>query len=656
MNRTPEAISREDRLRVRECCRRLAPIVAEALVVQMERVFWQLRPTADVASLEPNDVVAAYRSKGLIPPSLLVALKERGQGPAAAVAFAACIYPTRSAALLEQLEGRLDCFLAAFGRRGGANAARWVEERLPEMDRSGLHELLNDLSAAQHVPSGADANLREQCAAERCSGAALYLLTYHAEDLQRIVGNWRDDAALVRYVRTFLPTCPSREAGQEAEKLDRDTCAKIRVRLHADAPGTPDELIDRTILLERHVRRRLRDRPPLPDSVAESIAETVADCWEVHWDRLNCGFPYYAFRSHFAWWWRQSVGWWLKRHVPVPEPAAASGDANLSAEQLLVYREGYRLVRTTFFGRDTANTPRLRRALDDLWRTRLENLLSGEADDSGSVKAVAYQHEAAGVTAAQINMLSYKLRLRIWAYNLSRCAGRSNEQLQNAKLPTHDGASDYPLADRSNRSGVLVVASLARVAPIEYSLIWAFTSHRFWRACVEPQHPDPWEFGEHAVEIWHWIKGGSWDLVIKAADEAWDPVSVLVARDAGAAAIRAFIEALARCATEETVRRWLAGEGAVAAARAEAAGRDLLAHLAEPPAAMDPAGVKAWRRAADTHWIVPVWHLAILEKLQDRRLLERLNVDKSDVPVVKSLSSVLHAAPVGAERVGDGRA
>lgn len=630
-----EDIPRDEQLRARGICRQLlGPGPADSFVVQIERVLWRLIREQNPATIAmPHDVVAAYRTKGLIPPCLIACLQSSSCPEALAVCFSACIYPTRASTLLDQLEHRLSCFLTAY--QASQPTVQGLRDRqLKGVSEEEINRLLNDLAAVEYVRA-ADQRIRDQLVAERRDGAALYLATQPEEQARKILANWRDDAGLVGYIRRFLPTCPSNESGEAAR--GGEAWGRVSERLAEQAPAAAAEDRERAIAMERHLRRRARNRAAPPPGVDEGMDQVVSRCWEQHWDRLTCGFPYYAFRSHYAWWWRQSVGWWLNRKIPVPDPGKPPSTTRaLTREELLFFWEGYRLVRTTFFARDGTDTPRLRQALDDLWQLRLEKKLT---DDAGAATVKGIAAENHNLTDTRINMLSYKLRLRIWAYTLSRGRGLSNAQIISARLPTHEGASDCPLAEPANRSVACVVASLARIAPKEYSLVWAFTAHRILRPRVDPQHPDPWEFREYLIELWRWAMAGSLSQAAAAARDRWDLIDVDAAAAIELEPFRSLLRELMLRKAPADVEEYLRGPGAAQVARAEAAAREHCTRILGDGgmSAATPSAMAEWRKIAPGHWVVPVWFLTFAARLDARQLMSRLAVDEDEREQVTAL-------------------
>jgi len=281
------------------CVALLPPRAAEALAVQIERVLFRVTSDEQREELrKPPHVVAAFHGKGLIPPRLLdlaraiepepqarpadeVTLAERN-----ALAFAASVFPQRAFQLPETVLGRrLGTFL---GSRGS------IEDVSFEKDR-----LFADLSAAESVPeimTGTEAR-------ERLIGAHLYIATCHEELICRTLASWREDAGFLRYLRKYLPTSPSSLTRQD--RLVWPSWANVSKELARIFPGEPAAHHELAVIAEQMAFKEAR-RWLAPAVVPQG----VRDFWEILWDKLTSGFPYYAFASRFTWWWKQC----LKNH------------------------------------------------------------------------------------------------------------------------------------------------------------------------------------------------------------------------------------------------------------------------------------------------------------------------------------------------------
>ena len=640
----------DPRERLRGICRELlGPAPADAFVARVEQVLRHIATDREIEHVaEPEDVVELFRSRGLIPPGLRSYIEYAPNPDATAVCFAACIYPNRAYTLKNQLVRRLGSFLAAFHARVGilellsANQLQGLSQR--EVD-----QLLSDLSAAEHVPVS-DPEQKAQEAAERKAGAALYLATYDREEVQIIIRNWRDDAGVVRYIRELLPHPPSQvvpdaETAGGYTHWDKSDHG-LAQRDHAEDP--PER--QRVIALEKKARWQARSILGT-DCPMSAISQKVVACWETCWDKLICGFPYFAFRSHFVYWWRRFVENCLigevrrgrrERQIVVepegveggtvpPPPAGARGSDErclLSIDELRVFREGYRLVRSTFF--DHRGTPErtalLRRVADDLWYRRLERKMT-EEQEREAVNQIAERHRAHQITKATVNNLSHRLRLRIGAYTLSRLMGFDNQRILTAELPAQKGASDRPFSDKANLSGVLTVATVARLAPMEDTLLWPFIAHRILRPRVEPQHPDPWTFETFMPELWCWVTAEGFRPTVTYCKDA-GRVNQAAAELLDAEPVSSLLTALLGLESEEDILAYAEADGAgcVSEAAEFAISRclGLTGTQGFEPRCEDC--LSRWRKvtAGCKHLVVPVWYLAFAEQLERGPALELL--------------------------------
>jgi len=633
----PNLIADEQPSSLRACCQALSGATfPQIFSSQIERVLRHLLED-DVGKITgPESIVAAFRSNGLIPPSLIESLKPYPQPEAQAVCFAACIFPTRSHSLeQEQLRQRLAAFQEALRSHDIYDFLGM--HRLGNMPREEIERLLSDLSAA-------DFSGKEQIREQRKRGAALFVAACTPEDIETIVRNWRDDQDLVRYIRNVLNSCPSDTPGAEvevvqSEKLDWGTCGER----------------DRAMALERHVRRKIRCLR-IYDLTNALISQAVADCWQEHFDKLTSGFPYYAFRSHYARWWRVCVERWIRNHFLRGSSAgveylgaeeAEPPDSDLTPEKLRLYREGYRLVRSTFFHlTDPSQNEAVRQAVDDLWYCRLERIISAEAEPE-MVKKIAERHRERGITAAQVNNYSHRLRLKMWAYTLARQERRSNQEILDAERPTKKGITEYPFWEETNQAGVLTIACLARTAHEDHTMLWPFTAHRILHPLIDRQHKesrDSWDLTSYLPEVWQWITAGSLEVVPEGGPKDWNRVEREAVSALQGQPLKALLVQLARLESEKEVRSFAAGDGRESVAEAERACRDCCLRLAQSSALLQSIAGQMGnlRQIGEFHWFVSVWYLAIMEQLGPDEVIKRLCVERCDrKKVLKWFSLVL---------------
>lgn len=687
----------------------------EPLVVQIDRVLAALLE-GESGIESPCDPLAVFRSRGLLAPRLLDLCSERSRGlvssadaqisPAEliAISFAACAFPQRVGRMTDtEVQQRLDAFLEIYGllQTGPSTTARLDEAALNAMVQAGrlpralaaedASLLLSDLSAAGSVGKSAPPRESE----ERRAGAALYLGTCQAEVVDRIYRLWLGEAPLLRACRKWLATLPSSLVGVERRVGGQPSWPLVQAGLGKLCQPEPPAFARAAVELERMTWRETERW-----GAAGQAGQFASDVWEAQWDTLNSGFPHYAFRSRLVWWWKQCVLNYRPRRIQslgdhqlnnLAGPAsrygtAAAVESEFTPELLRCLREGYRLVRTTFFrrsgqppagaedssGHAEAND-RLRQALDALWYHRLEKQILSSQDDEISeggpedIKQIAERFPDLG--AQTINMLSHRLRLRMWAYALARLGRLTNAEIRSAKRPSRcarRGSGEQPLA---RETAVLTVASLARCVPPGRSLLGAFTAHVLLHPAIDPQHPDPWDFRRCIRELWHWVTEPAFPTALRA-DPPEEPGAM---SRAGRAAALSPVGRLEEAWTRRfTHYRNEAGHGPTTTAqdplgdvvltlRSIATEEELERYLAEPRLlgleqpivsqfgsllgpgwqAVTLGSLQQWKKLVGRegqHWIAPVLYLTWAEGLPVDALLSRLNVDPEEMGTVTALA------------------
>ena len=688
-----DILKESERGELRSVCRALlGPLTAEPLVLQLERVLRYLTDAEQQsATTKPADIVSVFRARGLVP-SRLLQLCQRITGTAQpksilipetlALCFATCAFPQRA---FQMGETELELRVAAFQRSllilfqgptatampaspddwsaaakllftGSTAEALSLEEQL---------SLLADLSASER---GMEIEARREMD-ERLNGGVLYLATCGVELVDRTIAPWRSDASLVRYFRKFLPAPPSCLVQQDQSASLSPDWGTVRSRLLQLFPYEPVECHSSAVILEQMVWKEAGRWLP-----AGLVPQRVQDFWESMWDKLISGFPYYAFRSRFTWWWRQCLQTFRfsdYRMRPQQEfddtitagtlvdQGSHAGHLAATPEILRVFHEGYRLVRTTFFRRSdkqqvesaqlesqTQTSEQLRRALDTIWYERLQQQLSEELPPS-LVKTIAARFPELG--GHTINNLSHRLRMRIWAYALARLGRLSNSQILTARRPQYKAAGGFGKYPLAGQPAVLTIASLVRMIPSDQSLLAAFTAHIFLRPLVEPQRPDKWVFQGYAGELWHWLRDQTFR---QALDTGADRGALADKALARALQETPFVEHLEKLTSSAADSDWVRYVETELTAERTAAlallgrvlgdgGRD----------AFEESAIRSWRRNAKTHWLVPVWYLTFVEQSDESELLARLRVDSCELEAVSGLARAMRAARHGVPSV-----
>ncbi len=217
--------------------------------------------------------------------------------------------------------------------------------------------------------------------------------------------------------------------------------------------------------------------------------------------------------------------------------------------------------------------------------------------------------------------------------------------------------AEYPLA---NEPGVLTVTSLAKTVSWKGTLLWPFTAHVFLHPTVDPQHPDPWTFERYVRELWWWVTDETFDDAVQhGVDEGCraDNEAVVVMQQSP---FDVLLDELRSLTTEEnqgtspTAQDFFSAQQAVFDMLENSfAGRGF---LFEQQAALDrlqqligvgglqtcaDESLRVWRRQVANHWVVPVWYLTIVERLDEDELVSRLQVDADEVADVVDLSRAM---------------
>jgi hypothetical protein len=528
-------------------------------------------------------------------------------------------------------------------------------------------ELLSDMTAA-HLVSGDDESARLE-REERLNGAAFYLASCHADMIGRISERWRGEAEIVRYLTRNITTAPSLVTGEDRRNQTYPEWSRVRKVLAELFPCEDARLHDQAIILEQIARNKAAEYLP-PYLVTDSVSEF----WEAQWERLTSGFPYFAFRSRFVYWWKQCVSnhrWWehgKKQYEAVDcvlwsetRPSQPDGEPEppeMSVEQLRWFREGYRLVRTTFFRRpdiaesdkteSDADMPadyayeneRLRRALDELWYRRLE-IEMGEDLPQAAVRQIVARFPFLGEKT--LNTYGHRIRLRISAYTLARLRRFTNAQIRSARRASkRKGAGGC--APLSDEPGVLTVASLARMVPPDHTLLLAFTAHVFLHPIVEPQRPDPWHFKRYAHELWWWIREETFSQAVEHGAHSGSRAHRAAQESLRESAFGQVIEETASMKAERELEYYLS-ERELASEQREALA--LVGKLlgddetCEEVCAAFEKSVRGWLRRSPQHWIVPVWYLKHIEQSSRGDVVSRLALDRVEVEPVANLFNAM---------------
>jgi hypothetical protein len=258
-----------------------------------------------------------------------------------AMCFAASAYPKPAGQMPNTLLARrVEAWLKEFVllRRSGAACA--TVTRLPRGVPQS--DLVSALAGEGRDPREADL---------RANGAALFLASCHRYELRRILQNWRTEGPLFQFYRRWCFPLPSNVAAEDLTTRRTPHWGRVKVRFQETCVGAHPDLITRAIILEQMLWNASR-------AFLEPTMQSVKDFWDPLATKLESGFPYYDFRSRFVWFVKQCLHFWFVRPDPAPVQIEDDGEiidesagGELTPEILRAVREGYRLVRSTFYAR-----------------------------------------------------------------------------------------------------------------------------------------------------------------------------------------------------------------------------------------------------------------------------------------------------------------
>jgi len=501
-------IENEERARLRAVCGDLLNRCPEdVFTVQVERVLQYIK-AGDCARIRgPEGVVKAFSHRGLAPRSD-VAPRMLGL----AIAFSACTFPRRIPGT--DLEARLRLLKEMYdrpvmlGTMDVLNRLRLLG-RLPAgaCDELVLG-LLADLTAAS--PDRAD---RE----ERLAGAALYVAAMSQGAILGSPGgqgprfgllrNWSDDGEFVRFFRSEAMTGPpSAYAAESLTEYGTPSWGGVLPSFEAYLDVGQQQFARKAVDMERMLWSH---RPESASS--DEYRDCVHGFWLEQNQKLNSGFPQYAFESHFVQWWHVCALNMVKEFqrrvhngATGPQDAEpgkpARGRAmptfDIDPDMARILREGWRLVRTTFHARSTRNpaadSEALRRDLDELWNYHVRKDLT-KAEDSETIQQMIER------TGAELNVntaatLVRRIKSRFRAYNLARLQGMTNADIRDNLTAT--GAAVEPAVD--------TIAAMARPVDRRDTLLWAFLTHVVLRGQIDTDHKDEWGLLRCLAEFLHW--------------------------------------------------------------------------------------------------------------------------------------------------------
>ena len=642
--------------------------VPSVLLKQISRVvLWVAEEGMRNEIVSQGSVRNLFKSKGLIPPMLVNRFKslqgvEDSAAETLAICFACCVYPERAFQMdvEEELPARMNAFMEILAslceadstaesfEAASLRALRGVSQHVNQLTHSECRLLLADLSAAELVPQGIGKSV---LADERIGGAALFVATCGQNRFERLLNNWREEGGFIRALRGQICTSPLALASDSCRHQLRPEWAEVRDIAEEKLVEVDGTHLDGAMILTRMVWNKASTLG------VPSPADKVEDFWDKQMLKLGSGFPYYAFFSRFAYWWKQCLHthpFWTNEVLGIDlekmeaETAAEQPDLpeQWSPHLLRSMAEGYRLVRTTFFRRadqtsgvspepketGSSANEELRRALDSIWYERLQRPTCDEGETE-MIKSIASRFPGIGLSA--INNLSHKLPRRMRAYYLARFERVSNDDIVGMRIEQKPGSWYEPFRDET---GFLPIASLVRGVPLERSIFWAFVTHVILYPRVVPQRPDPWDTSHFLREYWYWIRDDCSPFL--PAEEHMRSLSfkaILKSLESNPM-LRDLLQKVASCETFDAV------DACVSAIPSTTVNSVLQDHFNRFPgrhavALFQPQNVTKLRKLSSKamHWIVPVWYYTFVEQFDFSRIVDQLVVDDREVPLVRAL-------------------
>jgi hypothetical protein len=270
-------------------------------------------------------------------------------------------------------------------------------------------------------------------------------------------------------------------------------------------------------------------------------------------------------------------------------------------------------------------------------------------DDLPKTLLAELQQRFPEVSDSVLNNASHHLRMRFFAARLARFRRLSLAAIRSA--PPDDSlrhavtAAKPPLADAPAIDGLV---TLVKAAAPGCSLLGPLTAQFAHGTAVDPRWKDPWTFPRYVGELWSWIsalqceeledrENSSLDAALREIRSSgeWEALASQLAQAVDQESVDALVETQSFDGPRETARRALA----------RALGPGTLEPFAK-------AKIKRWREALGTgksYWMVPVWYLTVVERLDQAAVLERLVVDRHEVQSVVALHLRIAAdcLPVG---------
>jgi|GEM_PF-5033551 len=469
------------------------------------------------------------------------------------------------------------------------------------------------------------------------SVAALSICTLQDDALDTTWSMFTKHGDFISFLRTSIPCLPSSFCRSKSG-AERPYWNETQSDLSKRFPTVSKSNIEKAIKLEQQTWKGIRKIIHGTGGLEQAEA-----FWEAVHDRLTSKYSYYSFRSRLNYWWGKVLKTFdfnNLRFIEIDSIDVEDSTIHISENLLRVYREGYRLIRYSFFAQpgkkpgkpinQAVADEHVRKAIDAIWMSRLERIAEGDDANTLSPEKIrtTMQDRFPHLTEDQFENWNSRLPRRFWAYSLSRLDGYSNSEIQQMPPPkrlAHGGARERPL---EKEPAILPLASLARTAPPDKSLIWAFASKM-----IGPKGKK-WDARYLVAELWWWLSfADGRKAIIRGLGRA-DETAQQAAREGP---FREFLSDLRRIKTVNELRRYLVRTDLTVF---EKHLREQIDFLVGAP------GLGGWRIHSDKwnkfrverHWYIPVWYLTIVERMDESPLLARLNADDRERNALIELS------------------
>lgn len=342
--------------------------------------------------------------------------------------------------------------------------------------------------------------------------AALYLSTCTKEMCERIYNNWLEDKDFVNYFKERRLTEPSSynplDDNREAGNIDGYWKSLLNTIMEME-PDVSEDFLRKSIELEKTTYNRILGRLSSSERSVSMVTEEVRIFWDrMIFNRLLTGFPHYAYLGPFEHWWNSNpivISEFPKEsdeNLDQKAEETTNDDyfsTDMTPELLAGVKEGYRLIRSTFFSRDESNdindpNRSIRKALDRIWEARLEQAFFDQPKSTMETISSEFPGE-------NIRNLSKQMMDRLVAYNRVRFLKYDDSQLEHFYI----SGQKEPIG---KKPAVKKITYITRTTPESQTLFWPLISRRKLQPHLDKRWRDPFDFKFLVEELWHFMKTG----------------------------------------------------------------------------------------------------------------------------------------------------